>query len=169
MVLGYDLMFSGSITCLILLFLSLIKTGKTQSNRYKIKNSTAQGISCTIASLMYLSHLITEMKKGTQKWNQFFLFLWESGQLLPVFRCVKNSETSNIKGKDTHLAFSRCLFPSVVSGVSSILIAKQWKSLEPYTRLCTEPSALCQLVWWLLIFMYFASQCPWVQSFQFFD
>lgn len=58
----------------------------------------------------------------------------------------KKSETSNIKGKDTHLAFSRCLFPSVVSGVPSILIPKQWKSLEPYTRLCTEPSALCQLV-----------------------
>lgn len=141
MVLGYDFLFSDSITCLILLFLSLIKTEKTQSNRYKIKNSTAQGISCTIASLMYLSHLITEMKKRTQKWNRFFLFLWDSGQLLPVFRCVKNSETSNIKGKDTHLAFSRCLFPSVVSGVSSILIPKQWKSLEPYTS-CAQSHLL---------------------------
>lgn len=60
--------------------------------------------------------------------------LRDSRQLLPVFKCVKNSETSNIKGKDTHLVFSRCLFPSVVSGVSSMLIPKQWKSLEPYTR-----------------------------------
>lgn len=60
-------MFAGSIT-----YTSpplLIKTEKNQSNRYKIKNSTAQGISCTIASLMHLSHLITEMKKETQKWN----------------------------------------------------------------------------------------------------
>lgn len=68
MVLGYNFMFAGSITWLVLLF-SLIKTEKTQSNRYKIKDSMAQGISCTIASLMYLCHLITEMKKETQKWN----------------------------------------------------------------------------------------------------
>lgn len=159
-------MFAGSIT-----YTSpplLIKTEKNQSNRYKIKNSTAQGISCTIASLMHLSHLITEMKKETQKWNWFLLFLWDSRQLFPIFRCVKNSETSNIKGKDN---------PSCILQVS-VSLCCEWcvfhhnpKAME-ITRAIYQPvyGAICLLSACLVtadIFLYFASQCPWVQSFQF--
>lgn len=78
-----------------------------------------QGVSCTSTGLMYLSHLIIEMKKKTHNWNWIFLLLQDSRKpLLCLFSDVSKLQ-KQVTSKERIYSF--CILQvSVSTGGNSV-------------------------------------------------